>query len=84
MYVRQTNVKSFVTLAVVGTGLLCIGGLVLAIGLGYGSGLLNQCENNCGGRSGLWVAVFAVPGGILAGLGLLVLLVALVRGLRRS
>ena len=84
MYSRQTNVKSFVTLAVVGAGLLCLGGLVLAVGLVYGSGLLDQCEHNCGGRSGLWVAVFAVPGGSLAGLGLLVLLAALVRGLRRG
>ena len=83
VYVRQTNVKSLATLAVVGAGLLCIGGLVLVVGLGFGAGLLNQCENKCS-VSGLWVAAFAVPGVILAGIGLLLLLAALVRGLRRS
>jgi len=85
VYSRQTNVKAFVTLAVVGAVLLCIGVLVLAVGLVYGSGLLSQCDNGDSGcPTNWWLLASAAPGAILAGIGLLILTAAVVRGLRRD
>ena len=76
--------KSFVTLAVVGAVLLCIGVLVLVLGVAYAGALVNQCEGGGSGCSHWWLLASAAPGGILAGIGLVVVAAALVCGLRRT
>jgi len=55
------SVRTFVSLFIVGIALQCVGGVVLAVGLVFGGGLADSCENGC---TDMWVVrtVFAVPG----------------------
>lgn len=71
--------RTFVSLFIAGIALLCVGGAVLAVGLLYGGGLADSCENGC---ADMWLlrTVFAAPGALIVLLGLLALVAAAVRG----